>query len=228
MFAILLSLLTNGFFVSYIKAKSFELPLSAKEEEKYLKQFFAGDQKARNILIERNLRLVAHIAKKYENNKDLQEDLISIGTIGLIKAVDSYSNNHQTRLATYASRCIENEILMHLRTNKKTSLDVSLNEAIGIDKDGSEIVLGDIIPAQQEDFIDIINRNDTIEKITKYFNILDDREKDTLIMRYGLNNTKKYTQKEIAKKLNISRSYVSRLEKRALIKLLREYMKERS
>lgn len=227
MFSMLLQLLTNGFFLSYIKSKSFELPLSAKEEEKYLVRFFNGDQDARNILIERNLRLVAHIAKKYENSKDLQEDLISIGTIGLIKAVDSYKQNHKTKLATYASRCIENEILMHLRTNKKTSLDVSLNETIGIDKDGSEIVLGDILSSNQEEFIDIVDRNDTIDKFKTYFNILDGREKDTLIMRYGLNNTKKYTQKEIAKKLNISRSYVSRLEKRALIKLLREYMKEK-
>ncbi|OUQ09371.1 RNA polymerase subunit sigma-70 [Erysipelatoclostridium sp. An15] len=227
MFSMLLQLLTNGFFLSYIKSKSFELPLSAKEEEKYLERFFNGDQDARNVLIERNLRLVAHIAKKYENSKDLQEDLISIGTIGLIKAVDSYKQNHKTKLATYASRCIENEILMHLRTNKKTSLDVSLNETIGIDKDGSEIVLGDILSTNQEEFIDIVDRNDTIDKFKTYFNILDGREKDTLIMRYGLNNTKKYTQKEIAKKLNISRSYVSRLEKRALIKLLREYMKEK-
>lgn len=227
MFSMLLQLLTNGFFLSYIKSKSFELPLSAKEEEKYLERFFNGDQDARNVLIERNLRLVAHIAKKYENSKDLQEDLISIGTIGLIKAVDSYKQNHKTKLATYASRCIENEILMHLRTNKKTSLDVSLNETIGIDKDGSEIVLGDILGSNQEEFIDIVDRNDTIDKFKTYFNILDGREKDTLIMRYGLNNTKKYTQKEIAKKLNISRSYVSRLEKRALIKLLREYMKEK-
>ena len=227
MFSMLLQLLTNGFFLSYIKSKSFELPLSAKEEEKYLERFFNGDQDARNVLIERNLRLVAHIEKKYENSKDLQEDLISIGTIGLIKAVDSYKQNHKTKLATYASRCIENEILMHLRTNKKTSLDVSLNETIGIDKDGSEIVLGDILSSNQEEFIDIVDRNDTIDKFKTYFNILDGREKDTLIMRYGLNNTKKYTQKEIAKKLNISRSYVSRLEKRALIKLLREYMKEK-
>ena len=227
MFSMLLQLLTNGFFLSYIKSKSFELTLSAKEEEKYLERFFNGEQDARNVLIERNLRLVAHIAKKYENSKDLQEDLISIGTIGLIKAVDSYKQNHKTKLATYASRCIENEILMHLRTNKKTSLDVSLNETIGIDKDGSEIVLGDILSSNQEEFIDIVDRNDTIDKFKTYFNILDGREKDTLIMRYGLNNTKKYTQKEIAKKLNISRSYVSRLEKRALIKLLREYMKEK-
>ena len=227
MFSTLLSLLTNGFFLSYIKSKSFEIPLTPKEEAKYLERFFNGDQEARNVLIQRNLRLVAHIAKKYENNKDLQEDLISIGTIGLIKAVDSYKQNHKTKLATYASRCIENEILMHLRANKKTNLDVSLNETIGIDKDGSEIVLGDTIAIKQDEFIDIIDKKDTLNKLTTYFNILDPREKETLIMHYGLNNTKKYSQKEIAKKLNISRSYVSRLEKRALIKLLKKHMEEK-
>ena len=227
MFSTLLSLLTNGFFLSYIKSKSFEIPLTPKEEAKYLERFFNGDQEARNVLIERNLRLVAHIAKKYENNKDLQEDLILIGTIGLIKAVDSYKQNHKTKLATYASRCIENEILMHLRANKKTNLDVSLNETIGIDKDGSEIVLGDTIAIKQDEFIDIIDKKDTLNKLTTYFNILDPREKETLIMHYGLNNTKKYSQKEIAKKLNISRSYVSRLEKRALIKLLKKHMEEK-
>ena len=227
MFSTLLSLLTNGFFLSYIKSKSFEIPLTPKEEAKYLERFFNGDQEARNVLIERNLRLVAHIAKKYENNKDLQEDLISIGTIGLIKAVDSYKQNHKTKLATYASRCIENEILMHLRANKTTNLDVSLNETIGIDKDGSEIVLGDTIAIKQDEFIDIIDKKDTLNKLTTYFNILDPREKETLIMHYGLNNTKKYSQKEIAKKLNISRSYVSRLEKRALIKLLKKHMEEK-
>ena len=227
MFSTLLSLLTNGFFLSYIKSKSFEIPLTPKEEAKYLERFFNGDQEARNVLIERNLRLVAHIAKKYENNKDLQEDLISIGTIGLIKAVDSYKQNHKTKLATYASRCIENEILMHLRANKKTNLDVSLNETIGIDKDGSEIVLGDTIAIKQDEFIDIIDKKDTLNKLTTYFNILVPREKETLIMHYGLNNTKKYSQKEIAKKLNISRSYVSRLEKRALIKLLKKHMEEK-
>ena len=227
MFSTLLSLLTNGFFLSYIKSKSFEIPLTPKEEAKYLERFFNGDQEARNVLIERNLRLVAHIAKKYENNKDLQEDLISIGTIGLIKAVDSYKQNHKTKLATYASRCIENEILMHLRANKKTNLDVSLNETIGIDKDGSEIVLGDTIAIKQDEFIDIIDKKDTLNRLTTYFNILDPREKETLIMHYGLNNTKKYSQKEIAKKLNISRSYVSRLEKRALIKLFKKHMEEK-
>ena len=141
--------------------------------------------------------------------------------------VDSYKQNHKTKLATYASRCIENEILMHLRANKKTNLDVSLNETIGIDKDGSEIVLGDTIAIKQDEFIDIIDKKDTLNRLTTYFNILDPREKETLIMHYGLNNTKKYSQKEIAKKLNISRSYVSRLEKRALIKLLKKHMEEK-
>lgn len=227
MFNTLFTVFSNLFFVSYVKSQSFLMPLNAKEEEKYLELLHNGDLTARGVLIERNLRLVAHIAKKYENNKDLQEDLISIGTIGLIKAVDSYKPHHKTKLATYASRCIENEILMHLRTNKKTYLDVSLNEIIGMDKDGSEIVLGDIIPDKQDEIIDIIDKRDNIKRLQGYFNVLTTREKNTLIMRYGLNNTQKYTQKQIAKNLNISRSYVSRLEKRALIKLLKEYLKEK-
>ncbi|MFV0396287.1 MAG: RNA polymerase sporulation sigma factor SigK [Coprobacillaceae bacterium] len=226
MFSTLLSIFSNLFFVSYIKSQSFAMPLSAKEEQKYLEAWHSGDTKARDVLIERNLRLVAHIAKKYENNRDLQEDLISIGTIGLIKAVDSFKPTHKTKLATYASRCIENEILMHLRTNKKTYLDVSLNEVVGMDKDGSEVVLQDIIPDKQDEMIDIIDKQDNIKKLIKYIEILAPREKKTLVMRYGLYNTDKYTQKQIAKELDISRSYVSRLEKRALIKLFKEYLKE--
>ena len=141
MFSLLLALLNNAYFISYIKSKTFDLPLSAKEERFYLEKKEQGDKNARDLLIEKNLRLVAHIAKKYNNNKDLQEDLISIGTIGLIKAIDSYSLDKKTKLATYASKCIENEILMHLRKNKKLNLEVSLNEVIGVDRDGSEIVL---------------------------------------------------------------------------------------
>ena len=227
MFTAIFALLQQFLFVSFIKTQAFKPALTKQQEKELLEKYFQGDQNARNKLIEHNLRLVAHIAKKYENNKDLQEDLISIGTIGLIKAVDSYKQNHKTKLATYASRCIANEILMHLRANKKTNLAVSLNETIGIDKDGSEIVLGDTIAIKQDEFIDIIDKKDTLNKLTTYFNILDPREKETLIMHYGLNNTKKYSQKEIAKKLNISRSYVSRLEKRALIKLLKKHMEEK-
>lgn len=226
MFSTLMSIFSNLFFVSYIKSQSFAMPLKAEEEQKYLELWHQGDTHARDILIERNLRLVAHIAKKYENNRDMQEDLISIGTIGLIKAVDSFKPTHKTKLATYASRCIENEILMHLRSNKKTYLDVSLNEVVGMDKDGSEVVLQDIIADKQDEMIDIIDKQDNIKKLVKYIEVLSPREKKTLVMRYGLYDTDKYTQKQIAKELDISRSYVSRLEKRALIKLFKEYLKE--
>lgn len=221
-------ILSNVFFVSFIKTQSFAKPLSSSEEAKYLALFHEGDTKARDILIERNLRLVAHIAKKYENKKDLQEDLISIGTIGLIKGVDNYKLNHKTKLATFCARCIENEILMHLRSSKKTNLDVSMNEVIGMDKDGSEVVLQDLLSIEQEEMIDVIQKNDALKKLEKYLTTLPIRERNTLIMRYGLKNTEAKTQKEIATKLNISRSYVSRLEKRALIKLFKEYLNDPS
>ena len=147
-FSLLLSLLNNAYFISYIKSKTFDLPLTFKEEQFYLQKKCNGDKAARDLLIEKNLRLVAHIAKKYNNNRDLQEDLISIGTIGLIKAIDSYSIDKKTKLATYASKCIENEILMHLRSAKKINQEVSLNEVIGVDKDGSEVVFEDLIEKQ--------------------------------------------------------------------------------
>lgn len=222
-------LLPRGNEIHYIGgAEVLPAPLSQEEEAQKLQELTEQkSQEAKACLIEHNLRLVVYIAKKFDNTGVGVEDLISIGTIGLIKAINTFNPVKKIKLATYASRCIENEILMHLRTNKKTNLDISLNETIGIDKDGSEIVLGDIIAAKQEEFIDIVDKKDTLDKFTTYFSVLEPREKDTLIMRYGLNNTKKYTQKDIAKKLNISRSYVSRLEKRALIKLLREHMKEK-
>ena len=192
-----------------------------------MKKYHNGDKDARNKLIEHNLRLVAHIAKKYEGGRDLQEDLISIGTIGLIKAIDSYKPQKSTKLGTYAARCIENEILMHLRANKKTALDVSLNEVLGVDKDGGEMTLLDILPVQQKEIITQIQTSDQIEKLYDYFQLLTPREQDILIYRYGLNNHKEKTQKEIAKELHISRSYVSRLEKRALVKLLKAYLKDK-
>ena len=226
MISLLLSIFSNIFFVSYVHSKSFLAPLSKEDEQLYLQKKANGDMHARDKLIEHNLRLVAHIAKKYENNKDLQEDLISIGTIGLIKAIDNYKLDHKTKLATFAARCIENEILMHLRTNKKSSLDISLSEPIAMDKDGSEIVLGDIVACHEIDLIDEIDKKDSILKLIEYFDLLSSREKKTLIMRYGLFNTKKYTQVDISKQLKISRSYVSRLEKRALIKLYKEFLKE--
>ena len=224
MFSLLLALLNNAYFISYIKSKTFDLPLSAKEERFYLEKKEQGDKNARDLLIEKNLRLVAHIAKKYNNNKDLQEDLISIGTIGLIKAIDSYSLDKKTKLATYASKCIENEILMHLRNNKKLNLEVSLNEVIGVDRDGSEIVLEELIDNKEKPIIDQIYQKDNIDTFLNIFHILTPKEQDILSKRYGLNNYDKMTQNEIAKEYHISRSYVSRIEKKALIKLLKCYI----
>ena len=224
MFSLLLALLNNAYFISYIKSKTFDLPLSEKEERFYLEKKEQGDKNARDLLIEKNLRLVAHIAKKYNNNKDLQEDLISIGTIGLIKAIDSYSIDKKTKLATYASKCIENEILMHLRKNKKLNLEVSLNEVIGVDRDGSEIVLEELIDNKEKPIIDQIYQKDNIDTFLNIFHILTPKEQDILSKRYGLNNYDKMTQNEIAKEYHISRSYVSRIEKKALIKLLKCYI----
>lgn len=224
MFSLLLALLNNAYFISYIKSKTFDLPLSAKEERFYLEKKEQGDKNARDLLIEKNLRLVAHIAKKYNNNKDLQEDLISIGTIGLIKAIDSYSLDKKTKLATYASKCIENEILMHLRKNKKLNLEVSLNEVIGVDRDGSEIVLEELIDNKEKPIIDQIYQKDNIDTFLNIFHILTPKEQDILSKRYGLNNYDKMTQNEIEKEYHISRSYVSRIEKKALIKLLKCYI----
>ncbi|MCZ0702328.1 RNA polymerase sporulation-specific sigma factor [Natronobacillus azotifigens] len=211
------------FFVSYVKNHAFPLPLNKKEEAHYIKKMLAGDPDARNKLIEHNLRLVAHIVKKFENTGEDTEDLISIGTIGLIKGIESYSTDKGTKLATYAARCIENEILMHLRAMKKTKKDVSLQDPIGQDKEGNEISLIDILQAENDDIVEFIQLNMEVAKIQKYLSILDKREKQVLISRYGLGGEKERTQKEIAKELNISRSYVSRIEKRALMKVFHEY-----
>jgi len=214
------------FFVSYVKNQAFPQPLSAEDESKYLEEMQNGSQTARNKLIEHNLRLVAHIVKKFDNTGEDMEDLISIGTIGLIKGVESFKVGRGTKLATYAARCIENEILMHLRALKKVNKDVSLHDPIGQDKEGNEISLIDILEAENENIIDYIQLNMEIEKMQDYFSVLDNREKEVIIYRYGLNNQKEMTQREIAKRLNISRSYVSRIEKRALMKVFREYYRK--
>ena len=214
------------FFVSYVKNHAFPQPLKPDEEAKYIKRMLDGDFEARNKLIEHNLRLVAHLVKKFDNTGEDNEDLISIGTIGLIKGVESFSPNKGTKLATYAARCIENEILMHLRSTKKVRKDVSLQDPIGQDKEGNEISLVDILEAENEDIIEYIQLNLEVAKINKYLSVLDDREKIVLISRYGLDNKKERTQKEIAKELNISRSYVSRIEKRALMKVFHEYYRQ--
>ncbi len=211
------------FLVSYVKNNAFPQPLSPEEEKKYLKLMAQGDPEARNILIEHNLRLVAHIVKKFENTGEDQEDLISIGTIGLIKAIESFSENRGTKLATYAARCIENEILMHLRALKKTKKDVSLHDPIGQDKEGNEISLIDVLKSDSEDVIEMIQLNMELEKVKQYIDVLDEREREVIIGRFGLDLNKEKTQREIAKELGISRSYVSRIEKRALMKMFHEF-----
>lgn len=203
----------------------FPEPLSQEEENLCIKKAKNGDKEARNKLIEHNLRLVAHIVKKYEHNDVDQDDLISIGTIGLIKGVDTFSNSHGTKITTYCARCIENEILMYFRSNSKNSKNISINESIGYDKEGNEITILDILKLPSPDFIDEIDKKDNIKLLSNYIGILTKREKEILTKRYGLNNNDEQTQKEIAKDMGISRSYVSRIEKRALTKILREFIK---
>ena len=204
---------------------SFPDPLTKDEEDLYVEKAKLGDKSARSKLIEHNLRLVAHIVKKYDNKNEDTDDLISIGTIGLIKGVDSYSKKKNTRLTTYAARCIENEILMYFRNNKKRSKDISINESVGFDKEGNEITILDILKTPAPDFALDIHKDDNITDLKTYFSVLTDREKEIITERYGLDDKDEITQKEIAKKLGISRSYVSRIEKRALTKILREFLK---
>ena len=203
--------------------KTFKQPLTAKEEAEYLRQLKAEDvrqrQRAKDILVEHNLRLVAHIAKKYQNVDEDLEDLISTGTIGLIKAIDSFDVG-KGKLSTYASRCIDNELLMLLRAKKKKSREGSLYEPIGTDREGNEINLLDIIEQEQTDVIEQMEVKEHLKRLSGLLNEkLDDREKEILTLRYGLGDDKEVTQREIGKNLGISRSYVSRIEKKALEKL---------
>ncbi len=206
----------------------FKEPLSPLEEEKYINLMETGDKEARNILIEHNLRLVAHIVKKFNPPLTLTDDLISIGTIGLIKGIDSYKKNKNIKITTYAARCIQNEILMHFRSQKKYGPTVSLNDAIGHDKEGNEINLIDVIKDKNVDLFETLDLKNNINLLKKYLRLLNKREKEIIIKRYGLNNTKDMTQKEIADELKISRSYVSRIEKRALTKMLTEFIKNKN
>ena len=212
-------------FTAAYSNNSFPDPLTKEEEDLYVEKSNLGDKDARSKLIEHNLRLVAHIVKKYDNKNEDTDDLISIGTIGLIKGVDSYSKKKNTRLTTYAARCIENEILMYFRNNKKRSKDISINDSVGFDKEGNEITILDILKTPAPDYALDIQKEDNISDLKIYFNVLTDREKEIITWRYGLDNNDEITQKEIAKKLGISRSYVSRIEKRALTKILREFLK---
>lgn len=202
---------------------SFPQPLGEEEEKYYLIQLGNGDASAKSILVERNLRLVAHIVKKYSYPGKDMDDLISIGTVGLIKAIDSFDYNKGTRLATYAARCIENEILMLIRNNKKAKGEVYLQDPIGVDKEGNEISLMDVLSSDEDSVLEIVENKIQIKKLYNKINsTLQEREKIIIEMRYGLIDGKCKTQREIAKVLGISRSYVSRIEKRALKKLLKE------
>ena len=210
--------------------KSFEKPLTPEEEVKYLTKFKEEkDEYAKEVLIERNMRLVAHIAKKYNNSSEEQDDLISIGTIGLIKAIETFNIEKGTRLATYASKCIENEILMSIRTNKKNKVQVSLQDPIGMDKEGNEISLIDVLGTDIDYILDQVELKVQISKLYEQLDkILTNREKEIVLLRYGLTTCGYKTQREIAEKLKISRSYVSRIEKRALKKLRKELKSEKS
>lgn len=211
------------FMLSYVSSSSFQKPLSAEDERKYLEEYKNGSSDAKNILIERNLRLVAHIAKKYSSSGTDNEDLISIGTIGLIKAVSSFKPEKSAKLSTYAAKCIENEILMHLRRIKKHNADISLSEPIGSDSDGNELTIMDILGGAEEN---IAENLDLKLKIRSLYNSIKtallERERQIICLRYGLSNGDEITQREIAQELGISRSYVSRIEKKALQKLKKE------
>lgn len=191
-----------------------------EQESECLKKMKNGDLEARNELIERNMRLVAHVAKKYQSQEDEMEDLISIGTIGLIKAVETYKEDYGSRLATYAARCIDNELLMHFRAKKKTSKEVSLYEPIGTDKEGNQIQLLDVVVSEDEDVVELLEQDRKVRRLNEIIpQTLSGRELFIVINRYGLYGKKTMTQREIARKLGISRSYVSRIEKRAIEKL---------
>ena len=216
------------FFTGSYSNNVFPEPLSSEEEEICINKMLDGNKDARNKLIEHNLRLVAHIVKKYDTKETMTDDLISIGTIGLIKGIDTYNGDRKTKITTYAARCIQNEILMHFRSQKKYGPTVSLNDAIGHDKEGNEINLIDVIKDKNVDLFETLDLKNNINLLKRYLKLLNKREKEIIIKRYGLNNTKDMTQKEIADELKISRSYVSRIEKRALTKMLTEFIKNKN
>ena len=206
--------------------KAFDRPLTAAQERQYLELFHGGDKKAKEILIEKNLRLVVHMVKKYSCSEYELEDMISIGTIGLIKAIDSFDEKKGNRLVTYAAKCIDNELLMMFRSEKKRSKEVSLNEPLGTDKEGNKICFQDITFSEDEDVVARLQNNADIAKLNKVFNsVLSDREKEILIYRYGLYGRRERTQRELADEYGISRSYVSRIEKKALERM-REAFRE--
>lgn len=212
------------FVVGYIQSGNlFPEPLNAEEEKYYLEKYKSGDEEARNILIERNLRLVAHVCKKYNGSHLENDDLISIGTIGLIKGINSFDMDKGVRLATYVSRCIDNEILMYLRSAKKLGAEVYLNEPIGKDKDDNEITLIDVLENDEKNIEDEIDLKMKVKQLyDKMKHLLKPREKNILELRFGLDGAKPKTQNEIAEMMGISRSYVSRIETKAIGKLAKE------
>lgn len=222
MLNLIIGLIAKGmlFFTLHVKnSGAFPPALSPKDEKRYLEAYKNGDMNAKRILIEHNLRLIAHIVKKYHSNCEDQEDLISIGTIGLIKAVNTFDPDKGIKLVTYASKCIENEILMYFRSKKRTSLEVSISEPIDTDSEGNPLTLIDII-SEEENIADEIDLKIKSSKLYEYVEaIKDEREKNIIIMRYGLYSTQPMTQKQVAQKLGISRSYVSRIEKKVLEQL---------
>ncbi len=224
LWALMILSVTNGIILltSYISNNTFPHPLSESAEAEYITRLNGGDQQARQILAEHNLRLVAHIVKKFDGSGEDTDDLISIGTIGLIKAIDTYCPDRGTRLATYAARCIENEILMHLRCVKKMRAEVSLYDPIGIDKEGNEINLLDILGTHADVVSELVeNKFEQLRLLGKIKN-LTHRERKVLELRFGLLDGTRKTQREIAGILKISRSYVSRIEKKAIIKIIKE------
>ena len=212
-------MLSSLLYSLQLSSGSFPKPLTAKEEEYYLKRSAEGDLEARNVLIERNLRLVAHIMKKYYTQTSDQEDLISIGTIGLIKGITSFDASKGARLATYAARCVENEILMYFRSQRKSSQDVSLSDYIETGADGAALSLMDVV-GEEEDLLETISTKERLKQVRRAVeSCLTDQERQVVLMRYGLGGLKPCRQREVAQMLGISRSYVSRIEKKALGKL---------
>ena len=227
LFNLLNLILSNMSFMGSYSNDVFPPPLSIEEENNCIIKMKNGDKEARNKLILHNLRLVAHIVKKFETNNGDVDDLIGIGTVGLIKGIDTYSPSKKVKLTTYAAKCAENEILMYFRSNKKNNKNISIYEGISCDKEGNEITILDILKTKDPDYLEDIYVKDNIKLLKEYLKVLTPRERKIIDMRYGFDNNDELTQKEIAKMLGISRSYVSRIEKRAITKILREFIKNK-
>lgn len=221
-------LFSNTFLMGSYSNEVFPEPLSNEEEAFCIKRMKEGDRAARNKLIEHNLRLVAHIVKKFDMGGNDVDDLIGIGTVGLIKGIDTYSLDKKVKLTTYAAKCAENEILMYFRSNKKNAKNISIYDGISYDKEGNEITILDVLRTKDPDYLEDIYLKDNILLLKKYLDILSRRERKIIDLRYGLKGEQEKTQKEIARQLGISRSYVSRIEKRAITKILREFIRNKN